>query len=1004
MAGNVRVVLKSVFDDKGIKQAQDAFGKVGSAIGATLAAAGAATVAAGVAIAQFGNKSLTAASNLSESLNAVNVAYGAASASVAQLGEDAATRLGVTQTEFNQAAVRFSAFAERVVGEGGNVTTFIDDITTRATDFASVFNIDVAEALQVFQSGLSGEAEPLKRFGINLLDSEVKAYAMANGIGEVGKQLTETQKVQARYGLLMESTAKTQGDFANTSDGLANSQRILRASFTDLQAAVGQELLPVFEEFNAALIDILPELEDALVPVFKNIAENVGPALTNMIELIADVLKEANDESTPLGKSIREAGDAFELMFDALAGGRSDLDTTTDTLGMLADGLKFIVTTLASFIAFLGTFGTALDALAKGDFATFWEWLTSDPIEFQNNMRASQDALKQTNEEFNNTADAARKLNEVNFADFRGQLGDTRQAARDFANEQRQLYNLMRGITTPTTTTTTTNTTTTTKPTGKSPAEIAREEQEKREKAAQQAFERVSKLVRDTQKKISKAQADYDKDVTRANEEYLESVTRIRQDYADKLEKIVLDSQKRLTDAFRSAVSVDIGKLFADSLDLQKEQAEDLAKGQEALAKATLKLKQEQEDLNAVLLNPKATQTQITAARRAYESAQAAVDKLGADVKKIRTTSDPVAGLVEGLRSRLQNANELIARTAALAAEGFSQTFIEQIVSTGAETGNQMAAAILASTPETRAELRRLFAAVENTSERGMNDLARTIYEQQGLATRELRELYKQTNIELQQALGDQQVEFQRALEAAAVELGEKLRDIKADFEEDVADLKGSYGGLKGVIDSVSRSMDSMIGKADQAAKAASEAAIKAANATRAAIGDITGTTPSSTDLGLGTGTTGSEGLQGFGDPLEMRRLAAIQAAGSALGQFGQGFINMVTGQRSFSKGGQVVAVSGTNERRAAELLAQGFVETFANNIDRASLDLALSLAEQVYGVDIGGISTPGQIGGNTFNITVNAGMGTDPITVGREIVDAIKRFERSSGQVFIGV
>ena len=38
---------------------------------------------------------------------------------------------------------------------------------------------------------------------------------------------------------------------------------------------------------------------------------------------------------------------------------------------------------------------------------------------------------------------------------------------------------------------------------------------------------------------------------------------------------------------------------------------------------------------------------------------------------------------------------------------------------------------------------------------------------------------------------------------------------------------------------------------------------------------------------------------------------------------------------------------------------------------------------------------------GNTYNVTVNAGMGTDGAQVGREIVSAIKRYERSSGQVF---
>jgi len=38
---------------------------------------------------------------------------------------------------------------------------------------------------------------------------------------------------------------------------------------------------------------------------------------------------------------------------------------------------------------------------------------------------------------------------------------------------------------------------------------------------------------------------------------------------------------------------------------------------------------------------------------------------------------------------------------------------------------------------------------------------------------------------------------------------------------------------------------------------------------------------------------------------------------------------------------------------------------------------------------------------GNTYNINVNAGMGTNGTQVGKEIVDAIKRFEKASGPVF---
>jgi hypothetical protein len=50
-----------------------------------------------------------------------------------------------------------------------------------------------------------------------------------------------------------------------------------------------------------------------------------------------------------------------------------------------------------------------------------------------------------------------------------------------------------------------------------------------------------------------------------------------------------------------------------------------------------------------------------------------------------------------------------------------------------------------------------------------------------------------------------------------------------------------------------------------------------------------------------------------------------------------------------------------------------------------------------------GNITANNQLGGSVFNITVNAGMGAgDGARMGEQIVSAIKRFERSSGKVFV--
>jgi phage-related protein len=45
-----------------------------------------------------------------------------------------------------------------------------------------------------------------------------------------------------------------------------------------------------------------------------------------------------------------------------------------------------------------------------------------------------------------------------------------------------------------------------------------------------------------------------------------------------------------------------------------------------------------------------------------------------------------------------------------------------------------------------------------------------------------------------------------------------------------------------------------------------------------------------------------------------------------------------------------------------------------------------------------------GKMGGNTYNITVNAGLGSNGTQLGAEIVSLIKRYERSSGPVFASV
>src|SRR3546814_3222598 len=87
-----------------------------------------------------------------------------------------------------------------------------------AQDLVSFYNVDTETAIQKLRSGLSGESEPLRDFGVFLTEANVKAKALEMGLTGVGDELTEQEKILARYQLVLEATKNAQGDGARTSE------------------------------------------------------------------------------------------------------------------------------------------------------------------------------------------------------------------------------------------------------------------------------------------------------------------------------------------------------------------------------------------------------------------------------------------------------------------------------------------------------------------------------------------------------------------------------------------------------------------------------------------------------------------------------------------------------------------------------------------------------------------------------------------------------------------
>ena len=277
-----------------VERTSTAFGGLGGVIGKLggigLAAGGVGAIVSGFenAIGAVGGL-VTSASDLNEQISRSGAVFGEATRSVQDFAKTTASALGISQTAALEAAGSFGTLF-RTAGLADEASAEMSTNLVRlAADLASFNNLDPTATLEKLRSGLAGEAEPLRAVGVLLSDAAVSAEALSLGLVQsavdatkaraaaaaltdaqvkynaVAREgtataaqreraaaavqtaeaalnqvlagtipaLTEAQKVQARYSLILRQTATAQGDFGRTSTGLANAMRIIRASWAD---------------------------------------------------------------------------------------------------------------------------------------------------------------------------------------------------------------------------------------------------------------------------------------------------------------------------------------------------------------------------------------------------------------------------------------------------------------------------------------------------------------------------------------------------------------------------------------------------------------------------------------------------------------------------------------------------------------------------------------------------------------------------------------------------
>ena len=254
--------IVSTFDNKGIRRAESGFRDFSRKVGRSLANVAKASAAIGVGVGAAAFKAVQSASDLAEATAATEQIFGDAADAVLAFSETAATAFGQSKQEALEGAQIFGTFGKAAGLAGDDLSTFTTGLLGLASDIASFRNASPEEVIEAIGAGLRGEAEPLRRFGVLLDDATLKAEALALGIYSGNKPLTQQQKILAAEAVIYKQTADAQGDFARTSDGLANSQRILAARFQNVITTLGEKLLPVaLTVSNFFLDDVIPTIE-----------------------------------------------------------------------------------------------------------------------------------------------------------------------------------------------------------------------------------------------------------------------------------------------------------------------------------------------------------------------------------------------------------------------------------------------------------------------------------------------------------------------------------------------------------------------------------------------------------------------------------------------------------------------------------------------------------------------------------------------------------------------
>jgi hypothetical protein len=735
--------------------------KVGATIGIAFA---------GQQVIQFGKDVIMAASDMNESLSKVGIVFGQSSDQVVAWSQNSAQALGISSQKALEAAGTYGNLFQAFGLGQGQAQQMSTSLVQLAADMASFNNTSIDDAILALRSGLSGETEPLKRFGVALNDVRLKEQAMSMGLIKTATgPLPIAAKAQAAYALILNDTKLAQGDYARTADGAANTMKSLAAEFQNAKVAIGNALLPAFRALLAVLKVIVP----ILTAVGKFFTENADALKTYATLLLAvasaflavkaaiivtktalaahTVIVKANAAGHSLAAiaAFNFRGAMMMLNMAIRANPIGALITALTVVGAAfvfawkkSETFRSVVIkgaqgVMYAFSGIVGAISKVLGVIGKIPGMGWAKGLSKGAEDFANKINIAGKNLVDLKSKAAGYGEGAFTYGSGGGAGGGG--GGTGGGGLD-SKEKKKLEGYKKDV--------------------------------------KEIYKDINKVIADAQEKADKALEARNEKMLEAHKRYDEKVADLEKDFRERNSRYQKDYDERV---------LEINKTFDKrKLDLEKDLQKKLADLREGAAKKSADLTQ-----NAAEKQVSIIQQSVNRLRNAFAA------KTGFDISEVFGGGAKAEDAIAKLKKTLQAAQELQSNAAKLAGLGYSQVFIEEVVKNGPEAGNSIARALMEASPEATKELQDLYNKVEDVSNNGLNDLAKSMNAGGRLATEELMQAYKEVAVDLKESLAEVDRELQKSLAEANAAYEEAMTEAKIARDEGLADALKAFTEAK---------------------------------------------------------------------------------------------------------------------------------------------------------------------------------------------------------------